>query len=227
MSTTRSKPVAFFESDLPRVKGRQLGFAMTSKEPNYCVTCIVTCEDQWSIMQMEALEKMGEEVDGEIGLIFIEDAVRRAKRAAGNYALLFLNDEGTDKEGRFYWPGLAAFAAKQVADGMETARKFYSTESRSAFEAVRYAAAVTYYYLAKGNLWLFLEVVPWHLFYRQYGVKSFNIASSDATSRPTTRRSSECFSSSRGRRDRSTACCMSSGSMWQRKTLIMRTSVCP
>ena len=174
MSATRSTPVAFFESELPHVAGRQLGFAMTSKEPNKCVTCIVTCEDQWSIMQMEALEKLGEELEGKIGLFLVEDCVRRAQRTAGNYAQLFLGDEGTEKEGRFYWPGLAAFAAKQVADGMETARKFYSTESRSAFEAVRYAAAVTYYYLAKGNLWVFLEVVPWHLFYRQYGAKSFN-----------------------------------------------------
>lgn len=174
MSATRSTPVAFFESELPHVAGRQLGFAITSKEPNKCVTCIVTCEDQWSIMQMEALEKLGEELEGKIGLFLVEDCVRRAQRTAGNYAQLFLGDEGTDKEGRFYWPGLAAFAAKQVADGMETARKFYSTESRSAFEAVRYAAAVTYYYLAKGNLWVFLEVLPWHLFYRQYGAKSFN-----------------------------------------------------
>ncbi|MGN6085719.1 DUF2515 family protein [Trinickia sp.] len=174
MSTTRSKPIAFFETDLPVVKGRQLGFAMTSKEPNHCVTCIVTCEDQWSIMQMEALEKMGEDVKGEIGLIFIEDAVRRAKRAAGNYAQLFLDDEGTDKEGRFYWPGLAAFAAKQVADGLVIADGIIDGKSRSVFGAARFAAAVTYYYLAKGNLWLFLEVVPWHLFYRQYGARSFN-----------------------------------------------------
>ena len=159
---------------MPVVKGRQLGFAMTSKEANTCVTCIVTCEDQWSIMQMKALEKMAEEVEGEIGLIFVENAIRRAKRAAGNYAQLFLDDEGTDKAGRFYWPGLAAFAAKQVADGLRIADGFIDGESRSVFGAGRFAAAVTYYYLAKGNLWLFLEVAPWHLFYRQYGAKSFN-----------------------------------------------------
>ncbi|MGN6085717.1 DUF2515 family protein [Trinickia sp.] len=123
---------------------------------------------------MKALEKMAEEVEGEIGLIFVENAIRRAKRAAGNYAQLFLDDEGTDKAGRFYWPGLAAFAAKQVADGLRIADGFIDGESRSVFGAGRFAAAVTYYYLAKGNLWLFLEVVPWHLFYRQYGAKSFN-----------------------------------------------------
>ena len=174
MSTTRSNPIAFFESDLPVVRGRQLGFAMTSKEPNNCVTCIVTCEDQWSITQMQALEMMAETVEGKTKLVFVGDPVRRARRAAGNYAQLFLDDEGTDKEGRFYWPGLAAFAAKQVADGIEIADKVVDGLTGSVFGAGRFAAAVTYYYLAKGNLWVFLEVTPWHLFYRQYGARSFN-----------------------------------------------------
>jgi hypothetical protein len=170
MSQTFPMPVAFFESDQPYVKGRQLGFAMTSKEPDTCVTCTVTCEDQWSMVQMEALELLAEKVESAKGLVFLSDAMRRAQRTAGNYAQLFLDDEGTDKAGRFYWSGLAAFAAKQVVDGMVTARDFIDN---SVVGTVRFSAAVTYYYLAKGNLWLFLEVVPWHLFYRQYGAALF------------------------------------------------------
>lgn len=167
MSATSPTPVAFFESDQPYVKGRQLGFAMTSNEPDACKTCTVTCEDQWSMTQMQAVEVMAD--NGQ----FLADAMRRAQRTAGNYAQLFLDDEGTDKAGRFYWTGLAAFAAKQVVDGMATAREFICGRPQSVAGAVRFSAAVTYYYLAKGNLWVFLEVVPWHLFYRQYGPALF------------------------------------------------------
>jgi hypothetical protein len=167
MNLNTSTPVAFFESEQPYVKGRQLGFAMTSKEPNACVECTVTCEDQWSMIQMQATAMMTE------GGEFISHAMRRAERTAGNYAQLFLDDEGTANAGRFYWAGLAAFAAKQVVDGMKTARQFLLWRPQSASELVRFSAAVTYYYLAKGNLWVFLEVVPWHLFYRQYGPACF------------------------------------------------------
>jgi hypothetical protein len=169
MSKTFSQPVAFFESEMPYVKGRQLGFAMTSKEPDTCVTCVVTCEDQWSMVQMEAIDIMKDERGG-----FLTHAMRRAKRTAGNYAQLFLDDEGTDKAGRFYWTGLAGFAAKQVVDGMATTLEFLrGGRPQSRVGAVRFSAAVTYYYLAKGNLWVFLEVVPWHLFYRQHGPTLF------------------------------------------------------
>ncbi len=155
--------VAFFESDQPYVKGRQLGFAMTSKEPEASITCKVTCEDQWSLIQMQTVGVMTE--NGQ----FMTDAMRRAQRTSGNYAQLFLDDEGTDKAGRFYWTGLAAFAAKQVVDGMVAARRFLNDAPQSVLGTVRFSAAVTYYYLAKGNLWVFLEVAPWHLFYQQYG----------------------------------------------------------
>jgi hypothetical protein len=171
VSKTFSQPVAFFESEMPYVKGRQLGFAMTSKEPDTCVTCVVTCEDQWSMVQMEAIDIMKDEQDESGG--FLTHAMRRAKRTAGNYAQLFLDDEGTDKAGRFYWTGLAAFAAKQVVEGMATAGEFIRGRPQSLVGAVRFSAAVTYYYLAKGNLWVFLEVVPWHLFYRQHGPALF------------------------------------------------------
>jgi len=115
------------------------------------------------MIQMQAVEIMSD--NGK----FLTDVMRRAQRTAGNYAQLFLDDEGTDEAGRFYWPGLAAFAAKQVVDGMRVARDFMCSKPQSVAAAVRFSAAVTYYYLAKGNLWVFLEVTPWHLFYSQYG----------------------------------------------------------
>jgi hypothetical protein len=150
------------------LKGRQLGQSTTNQTPDSCKDCTVKCEDLWSIVQMQNIA-----LESDSGH-FIEDAMRRAKRTAGNYAQLFLSDEGTDKAGRFYWPGLAAFAAKEVVAGMDLALQFMSFDkAQSALGVARDSARITFYYLAKGNLWVFLEVTTWHLFYRSYGKELF------------------------------------------------------
>ncbi|MFM0130532.1 DUF2515 family protein [Paraburkholderia sediminicola] len=150
------------------LKGRMLGEGVLNQTPDSCKDCTVSCEDQWSSTQMEniALESKDQ--------MFLQDPIRRAKRTAGNYAQLFLGDEGTDKAGRFYWPGLAAFAAKEVVAGMELALQFLSWDKpQAAIAQARASAVVTFYYLAKGNLWVFLEVTTWHLFYKKYGKELF------------------------------------------------------
>lgn len=150
------------------LKGRQVGQGTTNQMPDSCVDCTIKCEDLWSVAQMKNIG-----FEAESGR-FIEDAMRRAKRTAGNYAQLFLADEGTDKAGRFYWPGLAAFAAKEVVAGMDLAMQFMSVQKpQAALGMARDSARVTFYYLAKGNLWVFLEVTTWHLFYRDYGKELF------------------------------------------------------
>ncbi|CAB3736269.1 hypothetical protein LMG24238_06213 [Paraburkholderia sediminicola] len=150
------------------LKGRMLGEGVLNQTPDSCKDCTVSCEDQWSSTQMEniALESKDQ--------MFLQDPIRRAKRTAGNYAQLFLGDESTDKAGRFYWPGLAAFAAKEVVAGMELALQFLSWDKpQAAIAQARASAVVTFYYLAKGNLWVFLEVTTWHLFYKKYGKELF------------------------------------------------------
>ncbi|PRE87341.1 DUF2515 family protein [Burkholderia gladioli] len=150
------------------LKGGLLGESTLNQTPDSCKDCTVTCEHQWSMIQMD---NVALEADG---LNFLKDPMRRAKRTAGNYAQLFLGDEGTDKAGRFYWPGLAAFAAKEVVAGMDLALHFLSWDkAQSALGQARMSAIVTFYYLAKGNLWVFLEVTSWHLFYRKYGKDLF------------------------------------------------------
>lgn len=74
------------------------------------------------------------------------------------------------KRGRFYWPGLAAFAAKQVVDGIELADKTLG----SLVGQARLMAGVSYYYLLKGNFWVFVEVTTWMNFYKQYGPELFD-----------------------------------------------------
>ncbi|WP_293627992.1 hypothetical protein [Salinisphaera sp.] len=131
----------------------------------------MACADLWSIEQVAAIEAQSENNE------LLPQAIRRAKRTAGGYAALFLSDEGTDKAGRFYWPGLAAFAAKQVVEGIEYANEnidFWSLNFRSKAAFARAAAANTFYYLLKGNFWVFIEVVPWMTYYKRHGRESFD-----------------------------------------------------
>ena len=92
------------------VKGRSLKQAHTRAEPGATEDAVVTCCDLWSSVQADSIKLLAE------NNVLIPKALRRAKRTAGNYAQLFLNDEGTEFQGRFYWAGLAAFAAKQVVE---------------------------------------------------------------------------------------------------------------
>ena len=101
--------------------------------------------------------------------VLIPKVLKRAKRTAGNYAQLFLEDEGTEYQGRFYWAGLAAFAAKQVVDGIEFAESKFDEVVGQA----RLMSRVTYYYLLKGNFWVFLEITPWMLYWRKFGSDVF------------------------------------------------------
>lgn len=141
------------------VKGRALKQAHTRAEPGATEDAVATCCDLWSSMQAESIKLLSE------NNVLIPKVLRRAKRTAGNYAQLFLNDEGTEHQGRFYWAGLAAFAAKQVVDGIEYAEsKFDSVVGQA-----RLMSRVTYYYLLKGNFWLFLEITPWMLYWRKFG----------------------------------------------------------
>ncbi len=144
-------------------RGDRLGAAVTSNDGGSAVACTVNCEAQWSVLQMDVVRKLAQ------GNQLLTRVLPRAKRTAGHYAALYLSDEGTNMAGRFYWPGLGAFAAKQVVDGID-----YAYESLDSWIGqVRYMAGFSLYYLVKGNLWVFLEVTPWMLFYKQYGHDCF------------------------------------------------------
>lgn len=145
------------------VLGRVVGESITNTSRASCKNCAVTCEDQWSVTQLQTVNLLCE------GHKLVEDSIRRSKRTAGNYAKLYLSDEGTEREGRFYWPGLAAFAAKDVVNGIA-----FADEKMGSFVAqARAMAGVSLYYLLKGNLWVFVEVTTWALFYKTYGAELF------------------------------------------------------
>ena len=143
--------------------GRVLGRGETNERAGSCVECIVTCEDSWSLAQISVIELLAQENK------LLEAVLPRAKRTAGNYAALFLADEGKPTQGRFYWPGLAAFAAKQVVEGID-----YADKNVGALVAqVRAMAGISLYYLLKGNFWVFVEITAWKIFYRDNGPELF------------------------------------------------------
>ncbi|MBK3470345.1 hypothetical protein JJD61_06565 [Pseudomonas carnis] len=145
------------------VKGRPLKQAHTRAEPGATEDAVVTCCDLWSSVQADSIKLLAE------NNVLIPKVLRRAKRTAGNYAQLFLDDEGTEHQGRFYWAGLAAFAAKQVVDGIE----YSESKFDSIVPQARLMSRITYYYLLKGNFWLFLEITPWMLYWRKFGHEVF------------------------------------------------------
>ncbi len=151
------------EEGVTYVKGRALKQAHTRAEPGATEDAVATCCDLWSLVQAESIQLLAE------NNVLIPKVLRRAKRTAGNYAQLFLEDEGTEHQGRFYWAGLAAFAAKQVVDGIE----FAESKFDSVVGQARLMSRVTYYYLLKGNFWLFLEITPWMLYWRKFGREVF------------------------------------------------------
>ena len=151
------------EEGVTYVKGRVLKQAHTRAEPGATEDAVATCCDLWSLLQADSIKLLSE------NNVLIPKVLRRAKRTAGNYAQLFLNDEGTEYQGRFYWAGLAAFAAKQVVDGIE----FAESKFDSIVPQARLMSRITYYYLLKGNFWLFLEITPWMLYWRKFGHEVF------------------------------------------------------
>ncbi|HEX7937180.1 MAG TPA: hypothetical protein VF573_29455 [Paraburkholderia sp.] len=77
----------------------------------------------------------------------------RARRVASSYARMFLEEfhlgGGKEKIGRFYWTGLGAFAAKQVAANIES------------WQVNAPGMDVVHEGLGKGNLWIYNDLLPW------------------------------------------------------------------
>lgn len=140
----------------------------------------------WSYAQEEALVAMSEQ-GGDKCWRLITDPERRAKRIAARYAdLYFASGDKSKGKLQFYWPALAAFVVKDIVEAYRYARddvlsggwgNFFRTSAASqvaaevATDASPYEHALRVYAaLAKGNLWLFMDIYPWYWFVLEYGV---------------------------------------------------------
>jgi len=144
----------------------------------------------WSYAQEAALIAVSEKSASDGCYRLVADPERRAKRIAAHYAdLYFLSAEKSDKQVQFYWMALAAFVVKDIVEAFRFAREevlhkdwngMASAVRNSTVAALGSLAMTddspyqhalrTYAALAKGNLWLFMDIYPPLWFFLEYGI---------------------------------------------------------
>ncbi|MBA4109695.1 MAG: hypothetical protein C0487_08895 [Leptothrix sp. (in: Bacteria)] len=168
----------------------------------------------WSYAQEEALIALSEK--GKDGCYrLITDPERRAKRIAARYADLYLQSgRRTGNQIQLYWVGLAAFVVKDIVEAFRYSREevldagwrnwlrtstMPSLVSEAITEASPYEHALRVYTaLAKGNLWLFMDIYPWLWFFLEYGFdRDGNVLSQRLTSHVEMRKTSTLQEQSR------------------------------
>ncbi len=168
-----------------------LGTCMTNPTRNTEHAAPVAGRYLWSYAQEEALIAMSEKRGGGCHSL-ITDPERRAKRIAARYADLYFKSAAKSKgKVQFYWVALAAFVVKDIVEAFRFAREEVLhnewTDSASVARNSSMAELVslmkssdspfqhalrTYAALAKGNLWLFMDIYPWMWFFLEYGIKN-------------------------------------------------------
>jgi hypothetical protein len=152
-----------------------LAQSTTNPQSNTCVDVHCDCGLIWSLAQQYAMAQLDTRTpirkDGTPDYRFSSHTITdtpiepgdasfvgrsygaRARRVASSYARMFLEDfhlgGGEEKIGRFYWTGLGAFAAKQVAANIESA------------QVNAPGMGVVHEGLGKGNLWIYNDLLPW------------------------------------------------------------------
>ncbi|MGZ8315974.1 MAG: DUF2515 family protein [Telluria sp.] len=180
-------------ADVVKEKGvsvEALGTCMTNTTAGSTHDAKVEYSHLWSYAQQAALIAVSEKnnLDGRYHLI--ADPERRAKRIAGHYAALYFDSaKKSNKQVQFYWPALAAFVVKDIVEAYRFARedvlhrewKDLASVARNSVLADIGSIAMTndspyqhalrtYSALAKGNLWLFMDIYPWLWFFQEYGI---------------------------------------------------------
>jgi hypothetical protein len=161
-----------------------LGTCMTNTTPHSQFDAKVEAKYLWSYAQEEALVALSEQ-GGDKCWRLITDPERRAKRIAARYAdLYFQSADKSQGQVQLYWVALAAFVVKDIVEAYRYAResvlsgRFYDVRTSMvgtlASEAFTSAspyehAERVYAALAKGNLWLFMDIYPWMWFFLEYG----------------------------------------------------------
>lgn len=163
-----------------------LGQCKTNTRPNSQFTQQVEARHLWSYAQEEALVAVSEQGNGKCWHL-ITDPERRAKRIAARYAdLYFASGEKSQGKLQLYWPALAAFVVKDIVEAYRYAREevlkgglgnFARTSSASQATSLYISDATPYEHslrvyaaLAKGNLWLFMDIYPWLWYVLEYGL---------------------------------------------------------
>lgn len=169
-----------------------LGTCTTNTTPDSQHTATVEYRHLWSYAQQAALIAVSVQIPQDLTYRLIADPERRARRIAGHYAqLYFKSAEKSNNKIQFRWPALAAFVVKDIVEAYRFARedvlqrewKDFSSAARNSMfadlgsemmtDSSPYQHAIrTYSALAKGNLWLFMDIYPWLWFFLEYGINN-------------------------------------------------------
>jgi hypothetical protein len=167
-----------------------LGTCMTNTNVGSQHDAKVEYRHLWSYAQQAALMAVSDKNNQDGCYHLITDPERRAKRIAAHYAsLYFQSAEKSNNKVQFYWPALAAFVVKDIVEAYRFAREdVLHREWKDGASAMRNSAMAdagslamtndspyqhairTYSALAKGNLWLFMDIYPWLWFFLAYGI---------------------------------------------------------
>ncbi|OWT71422.1 MULTISPECIES: hypothetical protein [unclassified Achromobacter] len=148
----------------------------------------VTPAQVWSYAQEEALVSVSDQHDHDKCYRLLPDAEDRARRIAARYAGLYFDSAAKSKgKVQFYWPALAAFVVKDIVEAYRFDRENVleggwgnamrtsavpTLFSEALSSASPYAHAMRVYVaLAKGNLWLYMDIYPWLYFFLRFGIK--------------------------------------------------------
>jgi hypothetical protein len=159
-----------------------LGQCMTNSRAGSQHTQVVPPDLLWSYAQEEALVAVSEQGADKCWRL-IADPERRAKRIAARYAdLYFASAEKSRGKLQLYWPGLAAFVVKDIVEAYRYSRDevlsggwrnwdMAKLGSMAMTGSMPYELALRVYAaLAKGNIWLFMDIYPWLWFTLEYGL---------------------------------------------------------
>ena len=140
--------------------------AQTNQTPNSCNSERCSCTTFWSLLQQTSYVKLSNRVEG--NRYHLEPWYeQRARRIAAIYARIYLETEkelgGNPRlKGRFYWMGLGAFASKTVAATFDSLMTRAGYQGNKIIFNNHLDAPKSVHIFAKGNLWLFMDVAPWH-----------------------------------------------------------------
>ena len=133
----------------------------TNTTENSCKTAQCDCLTFWEVQQQIAMIRLSNLKDAKKNLYKLEPGYEaRARRIASVYAKIYLEQENHGSQqlkGRYYWMGLGAFASKTVAALFKhglTAWGYKWVPISIIRDPV--------HSFAKGNLWLFMDIAPWH-----------------------------------------------------------------
>ncbi|WP_171525056.1 MULTISPECIES: DUF2515 family protein [Acinetobacter] len=140
----------------------------TNTTENSCKTAQCDCLTFWEVQQQIAMIRLSNLKDAKKNLYKLEPGYEaRARRIASVYAKIYLEQENHGSQqlkGRYYWMGLGAFASKTVAAVFKhglTAWGYKWIPIISPFVLTPLVRNPVHSF-AKGNLWLFMDIAPWH-----------------------------------------------------------------